>query len=93
MHTYKQDTPLLFIDCLYTKVKVADIITTFFICYYIYFTFFRKPAQARPTKGKNNRETPRDIDAHPLSLLFIREDGPSAHNIITIYANLPQELS
>jgi hypothetical protein len=84
---------LLFVDCLHAEVEVADTITTFFMRYYVYFIFFRKPAQAGPTEGENNRETPGDMDAHPLLLLFIGEDGPSAHNVITIYADLPQELS
>lgn len=80
-------------DHLYAEVEVADIITTFFVYYYVYFAFFRKPAQAGLTKGKSDRETPRDMDVPPLSPLFIGEDGPSAHNVITMYADLPWEPS
>lgn len=93
MRTHKQDTPLLFVDYLYAEVEVTDTITTFFVRYYVYFAFFRKPAQARLTEGESNRETPGDMDVPPLLPLFIREDGPSAHNVITMYADLPREPS
>jgi hypothetical protein len=61
--------------------------------YYVYFAFFGKPAQAGLTEGENDRETPRDMDAPPLSPLFVGEDGPSTHDVITMYADLPRELS
>lgn len=44
MRTHKQDSPLLFVDRLYTKVAVADTITIFFVCCYVFFSFFGKLA-------------------------------------------------
>lgn len=80
-------------DCLHAKVEVVDTITTFFVCCCVYFAFFRKPAQAGLTEGESDRETPGDMDVPPLLPLFIGEDGPSAHDVITMYADLPRELS
>jgi hypothetical protein len=93
MRTHKQDTPLLFVDRLHAEVEVADTITTFFVRRCVYFAFFGKPAQAGPIEDENDRETPGDTDVPPLSPLFVGEDGPSAHDVITMYADLPREPS
>lgn len=93
MRTHKQDTPLLFVDRLHAEVEVADTITTFFVRRCVYFAFFGKPAQPGPTEGESDRETPGDMDVPPLSPLFVGEDGPSAHDVITMYADLPREPS
>ncbi|KAF7164507.1 hypothetical protein CNMCM6106_001025 [Aspergillus hiratsukae] len=93
MRTHKQDSPLLFVDRLHAEVGVADTITTFFVRRCVYFAFFGKPAQPGPAEGENNRETPGDRDIPPLSPLFVGEDGPSAHDVTTMHADLPRELS
>ncbi|KAG2016790.1 hypothetical protein GB937_005991 [Aspergillus fischeri] len=74
---------LLFLDCLHAEVEVADTITTFFVRCCVYFTFFRTP-QTGATEGENNRETPRDRDAPPLSLLFVGWNGLSTHDVVTM---------
>lgn len=81
---------MLFLDHLHTDdVGVADTITSFFVCRCVYFAFFGKPAQPRPTDSNKIRESPEDVSSSPL---FIREDDPSGEHGFALQVDLPREL-
>lgn len=89
IRTHKQDSPLLFLDHVYADdVGVADTITSFFVCCCVFFTFFGKPAQLRPTDNNQTAESPRNISQSPL---FVREDNSFGDHGSALHANLPRE--
>ncbi|ODM16677.1 hypothetical protein SI65_07642 [Aspergillus cristatus] len=86
---HKQDSPLLFLDCLHADdAGVSDMTTSFFVCCCVYFTFFGKPTQPGLTDSDPTRGSPGNM---PWSPLFITEDDPSSGHGFAMQAALPRE--